>query len=256
MGLKMIFEFHETLTSTILDVFPIISLIILFQVFVLKREIPNLKKVVLGFVYVILGLSLFLMGLEKALFPIGEAMANQLASTDFLGVDSYEDLNWMSYYWLYLFAAAIGFATTIAEPSLIAVAVKAEEASFGTMKKNTLRLIVAIGVSIALILGTHRIIIGAPLYIYIIVSYVVVIIQTIFAPKDMIPLAYDSGGVTTSTVTVPIIAALGFGLSAIIPGRNPAVDGFGIIALACLFPVITVLGYAIFTSKISKTKLK
>lgn len=252
----MIFEFHEILTSTILDVFPIISLIILFQVFVLKREIPNLKKVVLGFVYVILGLSLFLMGLEKALFPIGEAMANQLASTDFLGVDSYEDLNWMSYYWLYLFAAAIGFATTIAEPSLIAVAVKAEEVSAGSMSKNILRIVVAVGVAISIVLGVHRIIIGTPLYLYMLIGYVVVIILTVFAPKKLVPLAYDSGGVTTSTVTVPVVAALGFGLSSIIPGRNPALDGFGIIALASVLPVITVLGYAIFTSKISKTKLK
>jgi len=253
--LNTLIELYNTFTSTVIDVLPIISLIFFFQIFVLKQKVPHIQRVVLGFVYVIVGLSFFLLGLEKALFPLGEAMASQLASPEFLEVESLENVDWSSYYWLYIFAAAIGFSTTIAEPSLIAVAIKASEVTGGAISKNNLRIIVAIGVSIALVLGTHRIIIGTPLHLYIIASYVVVIIQTIFAPKNMIPLAYDSGGVTTSTVTVPIVAALGFGLSSIIPGRNPAIDGFGIIALACLFPIITVLAYYIFINTFSKIKL-
>ena len=142
----------------------------------------------------------------------------------------------------------IGFSTTIAEPSLIAVAIKAEEVSGGTINQWALRITVAIGVAFALALGTFRIVTGTPLFIYIMVGYIIVIIQTFFAPKELIALAYDSGGVTTSTVTVPIVAALGLGLSSAVPGRNPVIDGFGLIAFASLFPIIAVLGYAQFIS--------
>lgn len=256
MMLEIVLEFFDTFRDTVMDVFPIISLIFIFQVFVLKKNIPNLKRVVLGFIYVIVGLSFFLMGLEKALFPIGEAMATQLASKEFLNVNSHSELTWKSYYWLYLFAATIGFSTTIAEPSLIAVAIKASEASAGTMSKNLLRVVVAIGVAVSIVLGVHRIIIGTPIQYYIMAGYIIVVLLTILAPKNIVPLAYDSGGVTTSTVTVPVVAALGFGLSTIIPGRNPAIDGFGIIALASVMPVISVLCYAIIVDFLYKTKLK
>lgn len=233
----------DILLSTILDVAPILGLILFFQLFVLKRKIPNVKRVILGSIYVIIGLALFLMGLEKALFPIGEVMADQLSTPEFLGTES--DLaKWTSYYWIYIFAATIGFATTIAEPSLIAVAIKANEVSGGSIKNWGLRITVAIGVAFALSLGTFRIVTGTPLYIYIIAGYGIVTIQTVFAPKHLIALAYDSGGVTTSTVTVPIVAALGLGLSKSVPGSNPALDGFGLIAFASLFPIISVLAYA------------
>jgi hypothetical protein len=166
---------------------------------------------------------------------------------------------WWSYHWIYLFSFLIGFSTTIAEPSLIAVALKASEVSSGTISQWGLRITVALGVGIALAVGAFRIISGTPLYLYILAGYVVVVVQTIFAPKQLIALAYDSGGVTTSTVTVPIVAALGLGLSSAIPGSNPAVDGFGLIAFASLFPIISVLGYAqirqILDSKL-KTKLQ
>ena len=138
----------------------------------------------------------------------------------------------------------MGFATTIAEPSLIAIAFKANEVSAGTIKQWDLRIIVAIGVAFGISLGTFRIVTGTPLYLYIFAGYMIVIVQTMFAPKNIIALAYDSGGVTTSTVTVPLVAALGLGLSATVPGRNPALDGFGLIAFASLFPIITVMGYA------------
>ncbi|MDP3313960.1 DUF1538 domain-containing protein [Lutibacter sp.] len=229
---------------TILDVLPILVLILFFQLIILKQPIPHLKRVILGGFYVVIGLALFLMGLEKALFPIGKIMASQLSDPLFIGANGSELTNWANYYWIYIFAALIGFATTIAEPSLIAVALKAGEVSAGTISPWGLRITVAIGVAMALALGTFRIVTGTPLYIYILVGYVIVIIQTIFAPKQLIALAYDSGGVTTSTVTVPIVAALGLGLSSAVPGRNPAIDGFGLIAFASLFPIITVLGYA------------
>jgi hypothetical protein len=222
----------------------ILLLIAFFQILVIKKPLPNLKRVFIGFILVIIGLTLFLLGLEKALFPIGRIMAEQLSSSEFLKTSQNETLSWYSYYWIYIFAALIGFSTTIAEPSLIAVALKAEEVSGGNIRKFTLRLVVAVGVALALAVGTFRIVIGHPLYLYILAGYVIVVIQTLFVPKDIIALAYDSGGVTTSTVTVPIVAALGLGLSSAVEGRNPAIDGFGLIAFASVFPIITVLGYA------------
>lgn len=237
-------DFFQIFLITIRDVAPILVLILFFQLVVLKQPIPHLKKVAWGGVFVVLGLALFLLGLEKALFPIGEIMARQLSDPDFVGNSEANSLNWTSYYWIYLFAAMIGFATTVAEPSLIAVAIKAKEVSAGTISTWGLRITVALGVSFALALGTFRIVTGTPLYLYILGGYIVVVIQTFFAPKKLIALAYDSGGVTTSTVTVPIVAALGLGLSSAVPGRNPAVDGFGLIAFASLFPIISVMGYA------------
>lgn len=252
-------DFVLILIYTLRDVLPILLLIVFFQLVILKQPIPHLKKVVLGGVYVVIGLALFLMGLEKALFPIGKIMATQLSDPQFIGAVSGEVVNWTNYYWIYIFAALIGFATTIAEPSLIAVAFKAGEVSAGTISPKGFRITVAVGVAIALALGTFRIVTGTPLYIYILVGYIIVIVQTVFAPKQIIALAYDSGGVTTSTVTVPIVAALGLGLSSTVPGRNPAIDGFGLIAFASLFPIITVLGYAQFMeikSRLSKIKTK
>jgi hypothetical protein len=237
-------DFALVLFYTMRDVLPILLLIIFFQLVVLKQPVPHLKKMIVGGIYVVLGLALFLMGLEKALFPVGKIMASQLSDPLFIGATEADLTNWKAYYWIYIFAALIGFSTTIAEPSLIAVAIKADEVSGGTINPWGLRITVAIGVAFALALGTFRIVTGTPLYIYIMVGYIIVIIQTFFAPKKLIALAYDSGGVTTSTVTVPIVAALGLGLSNAVPGRNSAIDGFGLIAFASLFPIIAVLGYA------------
>lgn len=239
-------DFFQILLYTVRDVTPILILILFFQLVILKQPIPHLKRVVLGGVYVVLGLAFFLLGLEKALFPIGEIMATQLSDPFFLGAAAGEELDWKSYYWIYIFAALIGFSTTIAEPSLIAVAMKATEVSTGTISQWGLRITVALGVAFALALGTFRIVTGTPLHLYIMGGYIVVVIQSIFAPKQLIALAYDSGGVTTSTVTVPLVAALGLGLSTAVPGRNAAIDGFGLIAFASLFPIISVLGYAQF----------
>jgi hypothetical protein len=227
------------------DILPIILLFGFFQLLVLKQPVANLRSILVGTFYVIIGLTLFLVGLEKALFPLGKIMAGQLADPVFLqgGRAGIDLTDWTNYGWIYLFAALIGFATTIAEPSLIAIAFKAREVSGGSINAWGLRLTVAFGVAFGITLGTFRIVTGTPLFIYILTGYVVVIIQTCFAPKSIMAIAYDSGGVTTSTVTVPIVAALGLGLATMVPGRNPAIDGFGLIAFASLFPIIAVLGY-------------
>jgi hypothetical protein len=250
LGIEILMVFW----STVLDVAPIVLLIAFFQIVVFKKQIPRLREMAIGVIFVILGLAFFLLGLEKALFPIGEIMATQLSNPEFLRQEDLTVIHWTDYYWVYLFAALIGFATTIAEPSLIAVAIKAHEASGGTISVWGLRLVVALGVGFALALGTFRIVVGAPLYLFIIVGYVIVLMQTIFTPKNMIALAYDSGGVTTSTVTVPIVAALGLGLASTIPGRSPALDGFGLIAFASLFPILAVLVYAQISFYLKKKK--
>ncbi|MDW1659213.1 DUF1538 domain-containing protein [Vibrio sp. Vb2658] len=240
-------HFLDTLLSTVRDVVPIASIIFGFQLAVLRRPVSNLKKVLLGFVYVIFGLALFLLGLEMALFPLGETMAVQLTAPEFLQefkVSVGKALMWVDYYWVYTFAFFIGFSTTIAEPSLIAVAIKANQVSGGSISINGLRVAVAFGVAIGIALGSYRIVVGDPIHYYIIVGYIVVVIQTFYAPKLIVPLAYDSGGVTTSTVTVPLVTALGLGLASTVPGRNPMIDGFGLIAFASLFPMISVMGYA------------
>lgn len=258
----MLEELVITFLSTVSDVAPIVLLIAVFQIFIIKKSIPNLKNVAFGVVLVIFGLSFFLMGLEKALFPIGELMAKQLSNPMFIKEHYSGSISdWQAYYWIYIFAAMIGFSTTIAEPSLYAVAVKANEVSGGTIGTLYLRFVVALGVAIALVVGTYRIVVGDSLSTYIMVGYIIVVIQTIFVKKDIVALAYDSGGVTTSTVTVPIVAALGLGLASVVPGRNPALDGFGLIAFASVFPIITVLAYAQITdlvkyiSKIKNRKL-
>lgn len=237
-----------TFFDTILDVLPIAAIIFGFQLFVLRKTIPHLKRVLIGFFYVLLGLAFFLEGLEMALFPLGKIMAQQLTDPAFIsGVENAVDsivLQWTDYKWVYLFAFAIGFSTTIAEPSLLAVAIKANQVSGGTIGIWGLRIAVAIGVAVGISLGTYRIVSGTPLHWYIIVGYIFVVIQTAFAPKIIIALAYDSGGVTTSTVTVPLVAALGLGLASTVPGRSPLLDGFGLIAFASLFPIISVMAYA------------
>ncbi|GIU23764.1 membrane protein [Shewanella colwelliana] len=245
----------DTLLLTARDVVPIAVILFGFQLGVLKRPIANWRKVLLGFVYVIIGLSFFLVGLELALFPIGESMAEQLTSPSFLHPEGdTSPYVWQDYFWVYIFAAAIGFSTTIAEPSLIAVAIKANEVSGGTIGIQGLRISVAIGVSMGISLGCFRIVVGDPIHYYIMAGYVLVVIQTFYAPKMIVPLAYDSGGVTTSTVTVPLVAALGLGLATNVEGRDPLIDGFGLIAFASLFPMITVMGYAQLVEFLSKRK--
>ena len=228
-----------------IDVIPIVVVVLGFQFLVIRRRPSHPKAIAVGFIYVVVGLTLFLVGLEEALFPLGEAMAAQLTAPEFLGATpSLDAIDWSAYLWAYVFAAAIGFATTIAEPSLIAVALKANEVSGGTIGVWGLRTAVAVGVAIGVGLGTFRIVTGIPLPYFIVAGYIIVVLQTVWAERAIIPLAYDTGGVTTSTVTVPLVTALGLGLATGIPGRSPLIDGFGLIAFASLFPMITVMGYA------------
>ncbi|MEH6588745.1 MAG: DUF1538 domain-containing protein [Halioglobus sp.] len=247
--MEILLAIWATTLSTVKDVLPIAAIIFGFQFAVLRQKPANLGEILFGFVWVLLGLSLFLLGLEWCLFPLGRLMAGQLTDPVFIqsALDVGEtaaDIEWSDYYWVYIFAFFIGFSTTIAEPSLIAVAIKANDVSGGAIGVWGLRISVALGVAIGISLGCYRIVVGDPIHWYIISGYVLVVLQTTVAPKMIIPLAYDSGGVTTSTVTVPLVAALGLGLSETVPGRNPLIDGFGLIAFASLFPILSVMAYA------------
>jgi len=231
------------LVGTIKDVAPIIAVIFFFQYIIIKKPVAHLHRISVGIAMVILGLYAFIVGLEMGLFPIGETIAYQLT-------DMKNNLL------IYLFAFLIGFSTTMAEPALLAIAIKAEEISEGNIKQNILRMVVALGVAIGIGLGAYRIVAGDPIHYYIIVGYIFVILFTWLAPKYIIPIAYDSGGVTTSTVTVPLVAALGLGLAENIEGRNPLIDGFGLIAFASLFPMLTVMGYGIHAEYYRKKEEK
>ncbi len=230
------------LIGVIKDVAPILAVIFFFQYAIIKKSVPHLHKIVIGIIMVILGLYAFIVGLEMGLFPIGESIAFSLTSMHNNGL-------------IYLFAFLIGFSTTMAEPALLAIAIKAQEISEDRIKQNILRTVVALGVAIGISLGAYRLVSGDQIHYYIIVGYSIVILFTYFAPNYIIPIAYDSGGVTTSTVTVPLVAALGLGLAENIDGRNPLIDGFGLIAFASLFPMLTVMGYGIH-AEFKKKQLK
>jgi len=225
------------------DLTPIILVILFFQEVVLGQPIPNLNELLSGLLFVLVGLALFIRGLEIGLFPLGEAMAYAFAKKG-------------NVFWLLLFAFLLGFGTTVAEPALIAVAGKAAEvAAEGGMIVHSeaamgsyafgLRMAVALSVGLAIVLGVLRILSGWPLHLCIMAGYILVVVMTSFAPVEIIGIAYDSGGVTTSTITVPLVTALGVGLASSIRGRNPVLDGFGLIAFASLLPMIFVMAYGI-----------
>jgi hypothetical protein len=228
----------------LIDLVPIIAVVVFFQTVVIRQPFPQIGEIIFGFVFVIIGLMLFVEGLEIGLFPIGETLAYALAKKG-------------SLLWLMVFSFALGFSTTIAEPALIAVTKEAANISSGAgMIENSqktmdsyamgLRLTVAFSVGLAIVIGVLRILKGWPLYYLIIGGYVLVMLMTIIAPEEIIGLAYDAGGVTTSTITVPLVTALGVGLATVIKGRNPLVDGFGLIAFASLLPMIFVMAYGLF----------
>jgi len=229
------------LLEAVRDLAPIVLVILFFQGFVLKQSVPNMEEMLVGMVFVLLGLALFVRGLEIGLFPMGEGMAHAFAKKG-------------NVFWLLLFAFLLGFGTTVAEPALIAVSGKAAEvAAQGGMIETTevamesyafgLRMTVALSVGTAIVLGVLRILVGWPLHLCIIGGYFLVVIMTYFAPHEIIGIAYDSGGVTTSTITVPLVTALGVGLASSIRGRNPMLDGFGLIAFASLVPMLFVMFY-------------
>jgi len=257
--MELIINSLKFIADSAIDVLPIVVFLFAFQLLVIGGAVPNWRRIAVGFLFVVVGLGLFLVGLEQTLFPLGRLMAQQLTDPEFLHEitgQTAATLVWQDYYWVYLFALAIGFATTLAEPALIAVSMKANEVSGGTIGVWGLRIAVAIGVGVGVSLGCYRIIDGQPLHYFIGAGYLVVIIQTSMAPKMIVPLAYDSGGVTTSTVTVPLVTALGLGLSEAVPGRSPLLDGFGLVAFASLFPIISVLAYgqlAVLRERISRS---
>ena len=250
--------FIDTLAETIRDIAPIIIMLVIFQFFILRGPMVAPLRVLKGFAYVIVGMVFFLMGLKEAIFPLGELMAQQLTHPEVVLGQAGMDLaraQWDAYGWVYLFAFMIGLSTTLAEPALIAVGLKAEKISAGSISAWGLRVAVALGVAVGVMIGCYRIVTGTELWMYITAAYVVVIAQTLFAPRMIIPLAYDSGGVTTSTVTVPLLAALGLGLASAIPGRSPLIDGFGLIAFASVFPIMSVMAYAWFSEFVEKRRL-
>jgi hypothetical protein len=235
--------FIKQLFSSFLDLAPILAVVLVFQVFIIRQPIPDVGNLIAGTVFVIIGLTLFVRGLEQSLFPIGEAMAYAFARKG-------------SLFWLLAFAFCLGFGTTVAEPALIAIAQEAADiaAKAGIIEPGDdakasyalgLRMTVALSVGFAIVVGVLRIIRGWPLYYLIIGGYCGVIAITPFAPPEIIGIAYDSGGVTTSTITVPLVTALGVGLATAIKGRNPMVDGFGLIAFASLTPMVFVMAYGV-----------
>lgn len=254
--IEWIYNFILTLLTTCRDILPIAAVITGFQLLVIRSPLAHPQKTLIGLIYVLLGIVFFLKGLEMALFPLGSLMATQLTTPEFLGTNALDPtVAWQSYFWIYVFAASIGFAATLAEPSLLAVAIKAEQISGDTIRARGLRITVATGVAFGIALGAFRIVTGIDLYYFITGGYVIVIIQTLSAPKSILGLAYDSGGVTTSIVTVPLVTALGLGLAEAVPGRNPLLDGFGLIAFASLFPIIAVLGYAQIAQWLNKNRI-
>jgi len=242
------------LADTALDVLPVAAFLLLFQLLVIrKRPSHDTLHILSGFGFVVLGLGLFLIGLEESLFPIGRLMAAQLTHPELLGiVGDLGKAHWSDYYWVYLFAFAIGFSTTVAEPALLAVAMQANEVSGGAVSVWGLRVAVAIGVAVGVTLGCYRIVVGLPVHYFIIGGYILVMLQTAVSPRLIVPLAYDSGGVTTSTVTVPLITALGLGLAEAVPGRSALIDGFGLVAFASLFPIMAVLAYAQLSAMVAQ----
>lgn len=229
------------LATMVRDVLPIIITILFFQYLILKHPLSNPPKILFGFTLVIIGLYAFVVGLKLGLFPIGSSMAEQLITLNQFG-------------FVYLFAFMIGFATTMAEPALIAVGKQAEEAASGKLNGNAIRLLVALGVATGITIGVHRIIVGGSMHYYIMGGYLLVILLTWLAPRYIVALAYDLGGVTTSEVTVPLVTALGIGLATHIEGRNVLIDGFGLIAFASIFPIVTVMIYAITMQALSNWK--
>lgn len=239
--LQTINKLMHFMLNSIRDLAPIIAVILFFQLVVIQQPLPNVMQLLTGVLFVLLGLTFFIHGLEQGLFPIGESMAHAFAKKG-------------SVFWLLIFAFSLGFGTTIAEPALIAVSAEAAKvAASGNMIEQTeqamksyatgLRFTVALSVGIAIVLGVFRILKGFPIQWLILGGYILVIVMTTIAPKEIIGIAYDSGGVTTSTITVPLVTALGVGLASSIKGRNPMVDGFGLIALASLTPMIFVMAY-------------
>jgi hypothetical protein len=243
----------RVIADTAADVLPVAVFLLFFYRVVLRQKLANRANILVGLAFVVLGLALFLQGLEKALFPVGRMMVAQLTENSLITA---EMSHWSSYYPVYVFAFCIAFGAAVAEPALLAVAHRVNELTGGAINAGGLRAAAALGVATGVTVGCVRIVTGFPLQWCLAAAFMIVIIQTFTSPRSIIPLAYDTGGVSTTAVTVPVITALGLGLAEQVPGRSPFLDGFGLIALACVFPAITVLAYAQITALLEKRQLR
>lgn len=237
-------EAGATALATTLTVVPVGLFLVLFHRIVLKQRLANAGRIVVGFVFIIVGLTSLLLGLEKALFPVGRLMVEQLVATTGGHPADVAALPWTAYYPIYIFAFCIAFGAAAAEPTLLSIALKVNEISGGAVPALGLRIAAAVGVASGVTLGCIRIAADIPLHWVAAAVYLVIIVQTFLAPRSIAPIAYDSGGVSTTAVTVPVITALGLGLAEQLPGRDPLRDGFGLIGLACFCAAVSVLGYA------------
>ncbi len=240
---ELLIELASTAAATVTDVLLIVAFLLLFQRVVLGQKPANPAALAVGFTMVVFGLTLLLLGLDKALFPVGRLMVEQLTAANAVDGATMPQ-HWTAYYPVYGFAFSIAFGAALAEPALMAISRRVDEITGGAIRAGGLRVAAALGVACGVTLGCVRIVAGIPLHWCIAVVATIILIQTLFAPRTIVPLAYDVGGVSTTAVTVPVVIALGLGLAEQLPGRTPLIDGFGLIALACLVPAVAVLAYA------------
>lgn len=251
--MDLIRAFLLTILDTGKDVLPVALFMLFFYRVVLRQRLANGRDIFIGLAFVVVGLAIFLEGLDKALFPVGKMMVEKLTA-DILGTA--EIPHWSSYYPVYAFAFSIAFGAAIAEPALLAVAHRVNEISGGAIHPGGLRVAAALGVAFGVTLGCIRIVTGVPLHWWLAAGVMIIAIQTLTSPRSILALAYDAGGVSTTAVTVPVVTALGLALAAQVPGRSPFLDGFGLIAFACLCPAITVLGFAQATALLEKRQAR
>jgi hypothetical protein len=255
--MDLMLDFLDTIGDTALNVVPIAVFMLFFHYVVLGQRLARPGQLAVGFLFILVGLATFLLGLDKALLPIGRIMVEQLVA---VSVESLPEAgsHWWDYSLIFAFAFSIAFGAAIAEPALLAIATRVNDLSGGAIHAWGLRVAAALGVAAGVTIGCLRVVTGIPLHWCMAAGYAVIIVQTLFAPRVIVPLAFDVGGVSTSAVTVPVVTALGLGLAQQVPGRSELLDGFGLLALACVYPVITVLAYAqiaAFVEERSKRRL-
>lgn len=243
------------LGDTALSIIPIAAFMLFFHYVVLRRQLAHPRQVAVGFLFILVGLATLVLGLEKALFPIGRIMVEQLVAASVAGLPD-AGSHWTDYSLVFAFAFCITFGAAIAEPALLAIANRVSDLSGGSISSWGLRVAAALGVSAGVTIGCIRIVTGIPIHWVLAAGYAVIVVQSVFAPRVIVPLAYDSGGVATSVVTVPVVTALGLALAQQVPGRSELLDGFGLLALACIFPAITVLAYAQVAAFLEKRILR
>ncbi len=251
--MDLVAGFLKSLLGTALSVLLVAAFLLFFYRVVLRQKLVNPANILIGLGFVIVGLALFLQGLDKALFPVGRMMVEQLTGR----LDTTQEISgaW-GYYPVYVFAFCIAFSAAFAEPALLAVAHKVNDISGGAIQAAGLRIAAALGVALGVTFGCVRIVTGIPLQWCLAATFMIVIVQTFTAPRAIVALAYDTGAVSTTAVTVPVVTALGLTLASQVPGRSAVIDGFGLISLACLFPAVTVLGYAQVVFLVESRQLK